>query len=335
MCSELETQQSLPVTAEILEEVLNALPVIDIGRLQQVSGPFVAAACECRQRVLQRRGLAGGWPWRKAHAAESALFSDALGGLGHWAPGPNRVDGNVMERGSDDDWLWLSGGIDWQGFQGGFQCISPSGIQPSWITFRVRVATPALSGAFLTFSAARRTWGLEDVVLAFQYSGDERSQQRRCFVVQTGATQHGDTSFACRVESEIVADRPYEVAVHFEWESSLMSVFIDGTRCVERVPFRADRSVRYAAVYNWRSGARTAFSELMLGNSCPFDGCAAVVRRAKSRPSGHACCRRRTTAPLVKSGLAKAGAPKKWLFAGAVFGFLMAAATQQILAGSV
>merc|ERR1719329_1235976 len=197
----------------------------------------------------------------KAHAVEASVLFDMLGSTGPWTPGPNDRHGNLLEvggnevsvedAGTPESWLCLSGGTDWQGFQGGFRCISEDGIQPDWLTFRVRIGTPALSGAFLTLAGAQRTWGLEDVVFAFHYSGDERSKQKRCFVVQTGATQHGDSSFPVNLEPEIVADRPYEIAVRFDWAQGKASFFVDGVERVGQMPLKSTRSVRYAAMYNW------------------------------------------------------------------------------------
>ena len=35
------------------------------------------------------------------------------------------------------------------------------------------------------------------------------------------------------------------------------------------MPFKAQSPIRHAAVFNWRSAARAAFSELVLGDECP------------------------------------------------------------------
>merc|ERR1740121_288198 len=49
-----------------------------------------------------------------------------------------------------------------------------------------------------------------------------------------------------------------------------MSLYVDGSLQVDRVPFKAGAPIRHAAFYNWRSGARAAFSELALGDECPY-----------------------------------------------------------------
>jgi len=350
---ELCTKQLIPAAAEILEQVFDASFIVDIGRLQQTSRHIRHVSQERRPCVLQRRGLQAQWSWRKGHAAESALFFDMQGSPNTWTPGPNDRQGNVMYNvGSNDDgdiaddlsWLWLSGGTDWQGFQGGFRCISDVGLQPQWVTFRVRIATPSVSGAHLTFAAAQRTWAFEDIIFAFHYSGDERAQQRRCFVVQTGTTQQGDTSYQIRLQPEVVADCPYQVAVHFDWTAAKMSVFVDGILHVDGVPFKATKPLRFAAIYNWRSSARTAFSELMLGNVCPYG---LYIKQGKlpqpclakwASSASVVCCKRslhqkhestaviRTTTPFLSSPT------NHLLFASAVLGLLAAAAMQQFFA---
>jgi hypothetical protein len=207
---------------------------------------------------------------------EAALFVELFGDPQAWTRGPNGKSSpcNDMELDQTHDhtepWLWLSGGTDWQGFQGGFRSVSAEGIRPTWVAFRVRIATPELSGAFLTLSSAQRTWGLADPILAFSYRGDEGSQNRRCFSVQTGAFQTGDVSHNCQIAPEVTSSKPYDIAVHLDWSAKAMSVFIDGVRQVHGVPFKAENPIRFAAIYNWRSGARTAFSEMLLGHDCPF-----------------------------------------------------------------
>lgn len=271
-----------------------------------------------------------------------------------WTPGPNDKQGNIMESSGNDEadgeddtsgWLWLSGGTDWQGFQGGFQCISTDGVKPSWLTFRVRIATPALSGAFLTFSAAQRTWGLEDIVFAFHYSGDERSRshQQRCFLIQTGSTQQGHDSHPIRIQPEIVADQPYQVSIHFDWAAAEMSVFVDGVQYLSGIPFRAAHPVRFAAIYNWRSGARTAFSELMLGDACPYDISSSTFGRSQLRLAKRtyaACCKRRkdvhpaapTPERIGSAIVAMTSLASTRLLASAAFGLAAAVCLQQLIA---
>mmetsp|Transcript_8474 Transcript_8474/g.16058 ORF Transcript_8474/g.16058 Transcript_8474/m.16058 type:complete len:353 (-) Transcript_8474:93-1151(-) len=271
----MATAHLLPV----LEDVLNDLSFQSVARLQGTGRHVSEAVNSWKPGLLTRRGFGPQCSLRKAHAFEVALFSDARSDPDVWTPGPNgQSPCNTLASDSNaaPPWLWLSGGTDWQGFQGGFCCVSESGIRPSWVCFRVRVATPALAGASLTLSSDRFSWGLTDPVLVFTYRGDE-GKQRRCFVVQTGATQHGHPSYKCGVDPEVVTDKPYEVAMYLDWKQRELSVFIDGFRQVDRVPLKADKAdpvhgspIRFAAIHNWRSQARTAFSELLLGDSCPF-----------------------------------------------------------------
>lgn len=355
----VQARQLLPSATEILEQVFDAMPIVSIGWLQQVSRHIHTAAKDRRSLVLKRRGLETFWSWQTAHAAETALFFDKLGSPGLWTPGPNSnrstaTMGNVIETGSDDGslgensgpWLWLSGGTDWQGFQGGFREIADVGIRPTWLSFRVRIQTTQLSGAFLTLAAAQRTWGLEDIVLDFQYSGDERLQKRRCFVVQSGATQHGDSSHLIRLQPEIVADRPYLVAVSFDWESAVMSVFVDGVQHLDRVPFKAERAVKFVAISNWRSGARTAFSELMLGCSCPYATGSSGAESSRSYLAKLASktCGKRCSLPPKPAGSRVLGV-SIWgilnkpfhpgsspIFLGVALALLIAALVQQVVA---
>merc|ERR1712226_785308 len=119
-------------------------------------------------------------------------------------------------------------------------------------------AKPEFTGAFLTLAAQQRNWGLTNPILAFNYNGDER-MQKRCFSVQCGATQHGDVSHACVLHPGLKVDVPYNVAINLDWRKKTMSVFIDGTQCLDRVPFKPSGPIRFVAIYNWRKEARTAF----------------------------------------------------------------------------
>jgi len=278
--------QHFPLIREILELVLDALPASDVGRLMVTSCHARKTADECLPDILLRRGVCSRWSWRQVHAAEVALFFDTLGSAAGWTPGPNRQSTCNSLAGTYLDgwepWLCFSGGTDWQGFQGGYCCVSEAGIRPAWIAFRVRIMTPALSGANLALAARQRTWGLADPVLTFNYRGDEHSQYQRCFSVQGGVAQYGDVSYACRPEAAIEAGRAYDVAVHLDWDQAEMSVFIDGVAYVRKAAFRSTAPVRYVALYNWRSLSRTAFSELVLGGSCPFK----VGERDAATPAG-------------------------------------------------
>jgi len=299
--------QLLPV----LQDVLQALPAQAVGRLLLAERRLSEAVASLRPRVLARRGVHPTWSWRKAHLVETALFCDPLCDPGIWTKGPNgRSACNVLEREGDvAPWLWLSGGTDWQGFQGGFRCVSERGLMPSWVTFRVRVSTPELSGAFLALSGGQHLWGLADPVFVFNYRGDDCSSNCRCFTVQP-YSGYSTVSHFVRPQPE-VEDRPYSVALHLDWDAGALSVFVDGQQHLCNVPFKASTAIRFAAIYNWRSGARTAFSELMLGNERPCELPASVEfqgRQSRCR----LCCRRsrshgalpgRRAAPLAAGGL--------------------------------
>mmetsp|Transcript_23125 Transcript_23125/g.66717 ORF Transcript_23125/g.66717 Transcript_23125/m.66717 type:complete len:345 (+) Transcript_23125:98-1132(+) len=283
-----------------LRELLAAMPAEDICRLLQAERRLREAAACLRPQVLAQRGRDPAWSWRKVRAVEGALFCDLLGDPGIWKPGPNeRGACNVLEReGGEGPWLWLSGGTDWQGFQGGFRNVSEEGLRPAWVSFRVRVATPTLSGAFFTLSGEQHLWGLADPVMVFSYRGDDCSSGRRCFSVQPYA-KHGAVPLFMQPESEVAGDRPYDVALRLDWETGMLSAYLDGKLCIEGVPFKASTPIRYVAIYNWRSGARTAFSELALGRERPSDVPLEPPRRRFTRSAAlrRACgpCRRRWT----------------------------------------
>jgi len=301
-----EAQRPLPTFRDVFhtlpaQDVLQAMLVRDIGHLLLTERGISKAAAALRPEVLARKGMHPSWSWRKALAAEGALFCDLLGDPLIWTPGPNERNAcNLLEHSEDaSPWLWLSGGTDWQGFQGGFRCVSERGIKPTWVTFRVRVATPELSGAFLTFAGEQHLWGMADPVLVFSYRGDDCTSHKRCFVVQpspAGAAARSQSHYV-RPTREVADDRPYDVALHLDWAAGALSIFVDGERLVDRVPLKAATPIRFAAIYNWRSAARTAFSELMLGSSCPCEALhRSVPRPAGASPLRAACCRRRSAA---------------------------------------
>jgi len=262
----------------VFEEVLAALPALEIARLG-VADRYSAAATEgAKPRLLTRRGFHMDCSWRKAHAVESALFRDASNDHRAWTPGPNeRSIGNIIEYEESDGgpWLWLTRGTDWQAFQGGSQVVSEVGIRPRWVSFRVRIATPELSAANLALSSHQHTWGLSVPTLLFRYRGDDVSSQRRCFMIEM-YSPHAQPSrcrlsaHACHVADQVRADRVYQVAVHLDWSTGLLSLFIDGRMHLCRAAFDTSMPIRIAAIYNWRSEARTAFSELILGDTCPY-----------------------------------------------------------------
>jgi len=290
--SEVQLQPILPV-------LLDFLPAQIIGRLNSSSSHTKACIESLRMQVLSRRGFNTSWTWRKAQAVEAALFCDPLANPSIWTPGPNwKGEGNSLESegapDQTDPWLLISGGTDWKGFQGGYRTISDEGVRPAWVAFRVRVATPELSGAFLTLASAKHTWGLADPILVFSYCGDEKAKSRRCFTVESAPSLESRTPHVCRgvagAEYQAVSDKPYEVAIWLDWQREVMSVFIDGERQVDEVSFKGDNPIRFAAIYNWRSAARTAFSELILGETCPFTLSNDVLpRRSSSSKAGLQC----------------------------------------------
>lgn len=287
----------------VLEDVLLALPAADVGRLRRADRSVAAAAAALRPRVLAQRGLGPSCTWQRAQAVEEAHFCDRSGRPEGWTPGPNARGGagNAMEREVDadaDPWLCISGGTEWKSFQGGYRELSAMGARPSWIAFRVRVETPEFSGACLMLSHAQCRWGLRDPLLGFQYRGDEPSERKRVFQVLTWAGEGGGSNgrlvtHDCRPLRPVDGSSSHEVAVHLDWQSLTMSVFIDGRQHIRGAAFGPDLPVRYMAVYNLGSRARAAFSELLLGDSCPF---ALEAGAEVGKPRG-SICRRRRPAP--------------------------------------
>jgi len=318
------------VLMPVIQGVLEALPADGVGRLMLCDRRILQAISSLRPHLLAKRGRHPEWSWQKVHAVEGASFCDLMGEPGVWTPGPNGGGArNILEgEAGACPWTWLSGGTDWQGFQGGFRQVSEHGIRPTWVTFRVRVATPELSGAFLTLSGEQRLWGMADPVLVFSYRGDDSSAQRRCFAVQPLPKQQGSPLHTLKLEEEVSMHRPYDIALRLDWAAGLLSVFVDGRRHPGDVPFSTAVPIRYAAIYNWRSGARTAFSELMLGDDCPYDlpGGAALRRPSGARRLCGVCCRRQAKA-LQPSSL---GGGAAWAMRGAVLVCIAAALWQHV-----
>lgn len=271
----------------MLKAVLECLDAQTVGHLQLADQELLKDSSQLRPKVLPKRKMPSNWSWQKADLVERAQFRDSLSDVDHWAPGPNeRGPRNVLEVGVEADgadsgaegeaastsssWLWLSGGTDWQGFQGGFRLLNEEGLKPAWISFRVRVATPELSGAFFTLSTEQLMWGLSDPLLVFSYRGDDAPQdQRRSFAVQRWPDRMG-SPLVCSPGHSVVCNRPYHVGFHLNWRAGVMTVVIDGQQVLS-TRFKNTTAIRYAAIYNWRSGARTAFSDLVLGDNCPFE----------------------------------------------------------------
>lgn len=265
----------LPVVAA-LEGILAALLTRDIGRVLLLERRAHGACVELWPPLATRRGFPSGCSLQRAHLVENADFFDPMDDPEIWWRGPNSmVQGNVLERDSHGRWLWLSGGTDYTGFQGGFRQVAGDvGLRPIWVSFRVQVATPDLSCAFLALAAGTHTWGLEDVVVLFNYRGDDRRDHQRCFAVETKAAQHGGSPHFCKVKPEVLRDRPYDVSFRLDWVGGppgmgLLSVYIDGVEHVRDAEFNASLSVRIVAMHNWRSAARAAFSELSMGPGLP------------------------------------------------------------------
>ncbi|CAK0831379.1 unnamed protein product [Prorocentrum cordatum] len=301
--------QAGPATPSTEADVYAAGP----AGLQVVDRQALAEVAGLRSSVLRQRGTCPSWSWQRASACEAALFYDPLGDPEGWRPGPNRKSsGNRLAQEDGRGPCWLSGGTDWQAFQGAWRCLSKDGIRPAWVAFRVCVATPELSGAFLTLSASTHTWGLAEPVVAFSYRGDDaREGQRRCFSVQSGSTQKGDPVHVCHGPLvEVSASKTYDVAVHLDWDPrrprscrctstarwrstacpSRPGPFAGGSGCEAwqaREELEAQSPIRHAAVFNWRSAARAAFSELMLGDECPHP----VARRGLHRPAARESAR--------------------------------------------
>jgi hypothetical protein len=276
-------QEGVSLLLPVLLNVTETLTVLEIGRLhgtcQQVSGSLALL----RSVVLERRGNAS-WSWQKAHSVEAAALYDPLNTLQPWTRGPNARNGcDVIE--AKDDALWLSGGTDWQGFQGAFRCVSDQGVRASWISFRVRIATPDVSGAFFSLYGSKRNWGFTDPVLVFNYRG-EATEQDHCFSLQT----EFDESVQKRHVSQrldVAGNRSFEIAINLNWEHRTASMFVDGVPHVSTVPFHGTSSIRYATLYNWRSSARTAFAELTIGKACHSAGLLKAARslQLQRRPS--------------------------------------------------
>lgn len=145
-------------------------------------------------------------------------------------------------------------------------------------------------------------WGLVDPIVSFNYNGHEHSKpdHHGCFAIQTGSAQKGDAPYLCRMEPALLPERAYDVAINLDWRRGEMSVFVDGKLQICREPFKAQQPIRYVAIFNWRSGARAAFSELTMGNTCPEPLAvppAASDRYALLQP----CCLRRLPRPVQKS----------------------------------
>lgn len=277
----------------------------DLSRLRCTESLGLKAVDSVLPRVLVRRGLSPGWSLRRA---TETIFYDALDDVRSWRKGPNSQSlGNALTvdgDGDDQQWLWLSGGTDWQAFQGCFRCFSEAGVRPSWITFRMRIATPEISGACLALCASQHMWGFTELALVVGFCGTDASNVP-CFTLQTdvasdryvGANNllHKGCPLPMGSPSTLrCTDRPFDIAVHLDWGKKKASLFVDGSPHIWRVPFKARTPVRFIAFYNWRKDARTAFSELAVGDHRPDTITDRSIISELERPSIlQRCCSKR------------------------------------------
>jgi len=215
-------------------------------------------------RMLEQLKLPLELSWHRAHTIETSVFFDTFEDPALWTPGPNtKAQCNRIEVGKGQ-WLWLSAGTDWQLFQGAFREVSAEPLEADWLSFRVCIAEPAFTGAFVALAPGLHNWGLAPPAFIFAYHGDERAKSKRCFVVQ------GHSPCTTLVlQRDVEAKKVYEIAVQFNWRAALISVWVDGVRQVSAEPFNAVVGIRIVALYNWRSQACAAFSMLCLGTTVP------------------------------------------------------------------
>lgn len=254
--------------ASLTHEILSLLPMVDAAKLHMTDRHMHETAQQALPRLLRQRGLCSTCSWHKAHVIEAAFFFDNFENLEQWLPGPNSNSGstcNKVETG-DGPWLWLTGGTDWQLFQGVYRKVFAEPACPRWISFEVRIATLEYSGAFVAFASGLKNWGLHDPAVVFSYTGDERQKAKRCFVVQGDAKSYGSSRV---VLDDIKSDRAYSIAICLDWVSHAMSIWVDGEIRIEKERFTADAQLQTVAVYNWRSAACTAVANLCISSVAP------------------------------------------------------------------
>merc|ERR1712039_183359 len=127
----------------------------------------------------------------------------------------------------------------------------------------------------VALSSQQHTWGLSAPTLLFRYCGDDVPSERRCFMLEMYSPNAQPSrcrlsAHACHPTEAIHPGMIYQVAIHLDWVTGLLSTFIDGDLHVCRAAFDKSMPIRIAAIYNWRSGACTAFSDLILGDTCPY-----------------------------------------------------------------
>lgn len=256
------------VEASLTNDILSLLPLVDAAKLHMTDRQLCEIGRKALPSLLTQRDLNATWSWHKGHMVEDAWFFDNFESLEQWKPGPNSNSGstcNKVETG-EGPWLWLTGGTDWQLFQGVYRQVADKPARPRWISFEVRIATPEYSGAFVALASGVKNWGLHAPSLVFSYIGDERQKSKRCFVVQGDAKSYASSRV---VLADVESDTGYSIAICLDWASHTMSIWVDGERRMEKEPFNAEGSIQMVAVYNWRSAARTAMANLCIGDRAP------------------------------------------------------------------
>jgi len=243
------------------------LPAADGSRLLLSCNRFLREVADrCLLEVLEQRGFPSTWSWQRVHLAETAILFDPLLDPNLWQRGPNRkAECNRLEV-SPESWLWLSGGTDWQLFQGAFRDLPESDAKPPWLSFEVFVGTPEFAGAFVALAPGTHNWGLETPTVIFAYNGDERAAFRRSFTVSDGSSF---SETVATVLSDVEPRRAYAVAMHLDWSSGTFSVYVDGVQRIADRPFNAENVINTVALYNWRRQAQHALANLCLGPHPP------------------------------------------------------------------
>lgn len=290
----------------ILRDLFDVLLIRDIGRLQLADRLSLREATMLRPHVLSRRCLNPAWSWQMA----AETFFDALGEPRFWTKGPNQTSsGNAIHLDANDGpWMWLSGGTDWQSFQGCFRRISEDGVRPSWVSLRIRIATPEVSGAFFALCGNQHMLGFMDYILVLSFLGNDAARNR-CFALQTDAVSHFHVGASNLLHlgsrlDDTSATSPHDIAMHLDWKNKRVALFVDGALHIQYVPFNASEPVRFASIYNWRSDAVTGFSGLTIGNHRPLeiDNCA-TVGEFEQMSKLQCPCRGRRNRPQIVFGL--------------------------------
>lgn len=257
----------------LLERVCELLSALDVARMLMVSHHFWAFGADSMPRFIEKR-FRPGWQLQTAYASEVAVFFDYMRDTTRWMDGPNaskpyNVASTDTLPGDEGAWTFLKDGTDWLGFQGIYCQFSQKGCRPKWVSFRVCLHTLDLSGAFFALSAGKRTWGLQPIIFIFNYRGDDMQSGKRCFALQT-LPNSGELHIMELEQEQIRAGVAYEVSIRLHWGTGTLALFINGQKVLEAVPFQADLQPQLVGLYNWRSQAVCAFSEVMIGNAPPY-----------------------------------------------------------------